>query len=350
MRINGHVMSKDTIIATAENGSVTEINESLVPFRLRGGDIEGWLSSRAIDRHRTNSRLLKKALRLSGAEDAEVALKFNAATITDSYWFRPEGSDLKYDDIRFTFNNFDKLALFGDLNSANNPDSRTPELTNIGSFEKCWRLEDGAWWLYKQGNSDELFSEFFICKLGCKLGFDMAEYRLDSGYIKSLDFTGGASVNFEAAEGFMAGNEDYDKNFSRIYEMSPEFAEQYLRIIYLDTLVFNFDRHTQNYGVLRDVESGKVLGMAPNFDNNIALLARGGLRNTDRKNDKLIELFIKLLHTDPRAGEMAAKLPAPTEKMVKECAHETGIDVDYERACAIVLNGYTRISEGMNTI
>ena len=69
-------------------------------------------------------------------------------------------------------------------------------LTKIGSFEKCWKLIDDKWWLYKCGNKLELFSEPFISRLGKKLGFDMAYYELDGDYIRILDFTGGR-YNFE---------------------------------------------------------------------------------------------------------------------------------------------------------
>ncbi len=50
------------------------------------GDLIEWLESRAIDRHRVNSRLLKRLLRLTTAEDAEVAMHVNASTVIDTYW------------------------------------------------------------------------------------------------------------------------------------------------------------------------------------------------------------------------------------------------------------------------
>ena len=37
----------------------------------------------------------------------------------------------------------------------------------------------------------------------------------------------------------------------------------------------NVDRHIRNYGVLRNVDTGEILRLAPNFDNNIALLYNG---------------------------------------------------------------------------
>ena len=134
LNITGEILSEDMVIAKVKNGEITEYNEQLLPLYLkRTKNVEGWLSSRAIDTHRINSRLLKKALRLRTADDAQTALAVNAATVTDHYWFRPEGSTACYEDIRFKENYFDSLALRGDPNGFSHKPSRTPELTNTGS-------------------------------------------------------------------------------------------------------------------------------------------------------------------------------------------------------------------------
>jgi hypothetical protein len=343
-------MSKDKVIATVREGLITASDPALLPlFLKRTGDVEGWLKSRAIDAHRTNSRLLKKALRLTAADDAEIVLKVNAATITDTYWFREKGSGIQYEDVRFKENYFDKLALFGDPDSFNQPYSATPELTNIGSFEKCWRLIDGRWWITKQGSDLERFSELFVCKLGQALGLPMADYLPENGTIKSPDFTDGASVNYEAADGIVGGDDDYALNFEVFWASSPELARQYLQIIYLDTLCFNMDRHTKNYGVLRDVETGGILRMAPNYDNNIALFSRGIPVNLDRRNDMLISLFCALLEQDNRALELANRLPVPDRGMIGECIKSIAIPIKAETVCAFVLSGSGHIQESIRS-
>jgi hypothetical protein len=351
MNLNGEILSRDRVIATIRGNRITESDEALLPlFLKRTGDLDTWLAGRAIDSHRTNSRILKKALRLGNADDAEVALKVNAVTITDSYWFRELGSDLTYDDVRFKRNMFDKLALRGDPDSFNQPYSPTPELTNIGSFEKCWRLADGQWNLVKQGSALELFSELFVCKLGQTLGFAMAEYYLDGDTIVSRDFTNNASVNFEPADGIVGGDEDYALNFDKFHSISPELAEQYLQIIYTDTLCFNVDRHTKNYGVLRDVGSGEIISMAPNFDNNLALFARGVLKDLTRANDKLIEMFVELLEKDSRALRFANELPSPTQEMIEECVEQLPIGVSVSDVCDFVLNGSELVQAGISEL
>lgn len=105
-----------------------------------------WLESRAIDRHRTNSRILKRILRLGDTSDLNTALHVHGATITDNYWVKTEDeANLTWADVGFRENYFADLALSGRFSSiAKNytPEelrTATPELTNIGSYEKCWR-------------------------------------------------------------------------------------------------------------------------------------------------------------------------------------------------------------------
>ena len=61
LSITGTLMSEDKVIATVKKGEIIDYDEALIPFYLkRTKYMEGWLASRAIDTHRTNSRLLKR--------------------------------------------------------------------------------------------------------------------------------------------------------------------------------------------------------------------------------------------------------------------------------------------------
>ncbi len=348
LNITGTILSEDQAVATVKNGEITECDEALLPLYLkRTKDVEGWLASRAIDAHRTNSRLLKRALRLRGADDAGTALAVNAATVTDRYWFRPEGSSARYEDVRFKENYFDTLALRGDPGGFSHKPSRTPELTNTGSYEKCWRLIDGKWWMYKSGNKNEYFSELFIGILGERLGLDIAHYEMDGEYIRTKDFTNGASVNFEPISALMDGNDDYSDCFNVINDISPELAKQYLKIVWFDTVVYNMDRHTANFGFLRDVKSGEILSMAPNFDNNIALISNGPPSDKTREKDGLIRFFREFLAENNAARQMLREMELPeiTEEMLDACLNAVPIEPDREFVKAFILNGQAIVEE-----
>ena len=343
-KYNYRIMSGNEEVAKWEDNELTVFNGELLPLFLhRVSNADMWLEPRAIDSHRANSRLLKKALRLIERDDISTVIQVHGATITDNYWIKGSDSALTYDDIRFEDDYFSNLALKGTYDSfnraANSKRSKTPELTNIGSFEKCWKLRDGKWWMYKRANHNELFSELFICRLGKALGMNMAEYERGDGYIKTRDFTDNASVNFEPAFSFMGDDEDYEAVIGRLKELCPEAIPDYIRMIFLDTVVANPDRHTNNFGLLRDIKTGRLIGLAPNFDNNMALIARGYPSNP-KSGDLLIMLFNEVLENHP---EYRSYLPAIEEKTVYECVDELHMRVRRETVVQYVLNRYSKI-------
>lgn len=348
INITGAIMSEDKIVATVKNGEITDFDEQLIPLYLkRTRNVEGWLASRAIDTHRTNSRLLKKALRIRTADDAQTALAVNAATVTDRYWFKPEGSTAVYEDVRFKENYFDSLALRGDPNGFSRKPSRTPELTNTGSYEKCWRLIDGQWWMYKSGNENEYFSELFICKLGEKLGINIAHYEMDGDYIRTRNFTDGEKWNYEPISSLMGENEEYNDCFETIYAISPTLAEQYLKIVWFDTVCYNMDRHTGNFGFLRDVKSGKIVSMAPNYDNNIALISRGYPNDVSREGDGFIRFFRTFLAENCTARQMYREmdLPVISDEIIDECLNECPQQVDRDYIKSFIMNGQSIVQD-----
>ena len=199
--LNGTIIAGNEPVVEVKENEIKILNSKLAPlFFKKSNNVEVWLEKRAIDSHRTNSRILKKALRLKETDDINTVLSVNAVSLTDNYWFRrPEEEELKWEDVRFKENLYSLVALKGDMSGFFEKPSKTPELTNIGSYEKCWKLENGQWWMYKHGSKEEIFSELFIYNLGKELGFRMAKYEYDNeNYIKSLDFTNGNEVNFES--------------------------------------------------------------------------------------------------------------------------------------------------------
>lgn len=159
-------------------------------------------------------------MRLKGKDDVNTVLAVNGATLTDNYWVKSSDSLATYEEIRFKNNLFDKLALCGNPDSYSLKPARTPELTSIGSFEKCWRLINGKWWLYKKSNDNEIFSELFISKLSERLQLPTARYEKDGDYIRTLDFTDGAKVNYEPIYSLVGEYDDYQYCFDTLLKLS----------------------------------------------------------------------------------------------------------------------------------
>lgn len=343
---NYEILSGNTLVAIWQDKKLKVIDKALLPLYLKKiENADMWLETRAIDSHRANSRLLKKALRLAEKDDVSTVIHVNGATITDNYWIRPIGSELTYDDVKFSDDYFSNLALKGTYDSfnraANSKRSKTPELTNVGSFEKCWKLRKGKWWMYKKATHNEMFSELFIYELGVALGMNMAVYERGEGCIKSLDFTDAATVNFEPASTFMGDNEDYFDVVKALEKLCPDAIPDYIRMIFMDTICANPDRHTNNFGLLRATKTGELIGFAPNYDNNMALISRGYPSKPGSK-DMLISLFNELMDEYPSYREY---IPEVTEETVRKVLVKLNMKVKSQVIVDLVVGRYELITK-----
>ncbi len=137
----------------------------------------------------------------------------------------------------------------------------------------------------------------------------------------------------------MGDEEDYIKVVVKLKELCPKATPDYIKMIFLDTITANPDRHTGNFGLMRDVKSGKLLGLAPNFNNNMALIARG-YPITKAKGDLLITLFNELMQKYP---EYKRYLPIVNEITVKEVIVKLNMRVKTQAVFDLVISRYQAI-------
>ena len=145
----------------------------------------------------------------------------------------------------------------------------------------------------------------------------------------------------------MDDDEDYENCFHVLYGISTEIAKQYLLLLWTDSVCYNMDRHTENFGLLRDVKTGKILSLAPNYDNNIALIAKGYPSDVRRTHDGLIGFLKAFLQDCEEARELyrEMRLPEITEDIIDECLDEIPIEVDREYIRTFILCGQDRVRE-----
>lgn len=302
-QLTGQIMCGDIPVASFENGVMISYHEKLAPLVIqRTHSIRKFLALRVIDMDRTNARLLARSLNINIDDEHKIPLYSYALTIGDNYWFKPKQSKIKYDDIKFNNDNFFDTSLKGTTIYFKHRSSLTPELTTTGSFEKGWRLIKKHWWLYKSGEDKNIFSELFCFNFAKLIGLKTAIYEYDNGYIRSKNFA--EKYNFEPMASLADSNDNYSHLFTILYNLNKAIAKEYIKLIFFDAVVHNVDRHNENTGLLRNKDTGRIVSLAPNFDNNLALLATVDTIKKDIKQDGFAQQFIKFMHDNMIAYQM----------------------------------------------
>ena len=301
LELTGYVMSKNQIVAEFRKGQLVSLNDKLAPLIIkRTHSLIAFLSSRVMDTSRTNARLLKRVLNIHSDDDYLIALKNHATSLTDNYWFKSKNSRLKYKDVSLESDIYNEVALKGELLYIPKIPKLSPQYSLLGSYEKCWKLIDNEWWMYKAGTKEERYSEYISALIFKKLGIPTAEYELVDNYIRSKNFA--TKHNFEPLSALCGGDDSYDHVFNTLYDLDKELAKQYLALIWFDALVNNVDRHNENVGFLRSKKSGAVISLAPNYDLNMSLFARNPL--LIKEKDGFISLYLKFVNKNKKAKEL----------------------------------------------
>jgi hypothetical protein len=280
-------MRGDEPCAEIVNGQVRCYNKNAPLYLQRTADFTGWMEDRCADLNRSYVRNILKHLGLS-VTDAVNAVKYvRAASLTDVFWVKSEGSALLYEQAELRSDLFFRAALSGDPDLFCKDKVTSPEVTNIGSFNKGWRYENNRWVLYKAGKPMEIWSEIFASLLARSLGFDAVRYTCVDGYSVSENFMVNGQC-FEPAKALIGTDTSYIKNINAIMDMwhDSALAKAYMDIIFMDAIVRNGDRHEFNYGFI----TGGAVTMAPNFDNNMSMFWNGVPKNLER-TDMLVSEF-----------------------------------------------------------
>ena len=250
------------------------------PFNFQS--IDYWVGNRRAPRNRAH---INEILRKCGCLDLEGFIRFTyGASLNDTFWVKPEESDLTWERVSFYRNKFDeniaKIAFDGGL-MGDGLSSPSPELITDGTVAKCWRRIGDDVVLLKRGaklsKNEEIygygpFSEKYSFELAqhiCQnpLEYDVIKYHAKIASVCKLFCDENVSY---APTAYVLGEKAKFKECLEFFE-SIGYGENFREMIVLDALTFNEDRHLKNFGVLFDADTLDILGMAPVFDNNLAL-------------------------------------------------------------------------------
>ncbi len=250
--------------------------------------LTNWFKGRGIPSWRDRLDILLYRLNIASVED--LLNKSFGLSLSDQYWIKPYDSNIKYDDINFFDHDFDSAdfldATFTDrtFTATNDASLRTPNNTTDGMLRKTWIIENGKRYLLKGGYKNDImqpFNEVLATEICKRLNFEHVKYTLDivkGRVISKCECLTTKDNEIIPASQIIRGEKknksilDYE-NYIKILENNGiKGAREKLENMYiLDYLIMNEDRHLNNFGVIRDVNTLKWVNVCPIFDNGMAL-------------------------------------------------------------------------------
>jgi hypothetical protein len=207
-------------------------------------------------------------------------------SLSDHYWFKPYGSSVAWEDVNFFDNAFsDDIGdvLFGINDKNDGFDFISPDNTSDGNLQKRWKIIDGKRCLLKSGSnpySQQPFNEVIATIIMNKLGIEHVPYTVtwidDKPYSVCEDFVTKDTELIGAWRVLQlrpkANHEnEYLHYVSLCKELGVDIVPALDRMIVLDYIIANEDRHFNNFGLLRDANTLEWIGAAPIFDSGTSL-------------------------------------------------------------------------------
>lgn len=303
------LMNKNTEILLAEYNDVSKFFDKIIevydinyaPYILKNfyekndinnisfrANLSDWFKGRGIPSWRDKLDLLMHRLNIN--VPSELLDKAFGLSLSDQYWLKPYNSNILYDDVNFFDNDFD-YSEFMEASLSKNSKTitresslKTPNNTTDGMLKKAWIIDNGTRYLLKGGYKNEIlqpFNEVLASEICKRLGFNHVEYTIDTYkdmvvskcpcfITKDTEFITCNQIRNDMKR--HDTEEDYEDYIKKLEDNGIKDARVEIENMYiLDFLIMNEDRHLNNFGIIRDVNTIKWLSVAPIFDNGMSL-------------------------------------------------------------------------------
>lgn len=248
-------------------------------------ELNDWWTERSIPASRSGIREALEVLEISNTK--MLLVRCFGLSLSDQYWIKPEGSMLTWEQINFFDNAFsDDIGdvLFGADRKANVLDFSSPDNTSDGNLKKRWKIIDGKRCLIKGGSNpfrQQPLNEVIASGIMERLQIPHVPYTLtwDQGvpYSVCADFITGET---ELVPAWRIIQTQKKSNAVSVYQHFvncaqamgiPEVIPFLDRMMVLDYIIANEDRHLNNFGAVRNAETLQWIGMAPIYDSGSSL-------------------------------------------------------------------------------
>lgn len=244
-----------------------------------------WWTDRSIPASRSGIREALEVLNLPNTRP--LLAKCCGLSLSDQYWICPDGSGLTWESINFFSNSFSNEfgdILFGKGCANDPPDFLSPDCTCDGNLKKKWKITERKRILIKGGSNpyrQQPLNEVIATKIMHLLGIPCVPYSVlwskGEPYSICEDLV---DEKTELVPAWRILKVEKQSNSISLYQHFLNCADmlgipgvrQFLdRMIVLDYIIANEDRHLNNFGAVRDAETLEWIGMAPIYDSGSSL-------------------------------------------------------------------------------
>ena len=284
-----------------------------------------WWNHRAVPGSR---RDMLEAIRRAGCGNRHDYLAKNLAlSISDTYWICPMELELKWNDVDL----HRRLNTAQDAVVFHNGTSYDPNASLGGEMSKYWDMSKERPALIKKAYEDygqQSVNELFATEVHSrqKAGIPYVEYlhyRSDDNALctRCEAFTSETIEFIPAYEILRSRKQKKDRSDCDQYidiceehGIKREVMQNFIDYMILtDLAISNTDRHLQNFGVLRDADTMKLIGPAPLFDSGNSMFF-GEKRTLPLSRAELLAREISSFHKTE-------------EKMLKHVLDRNSVDI-----------------------
>jgi hypothetical protein len=251
-----------------------------------------WWNERGIPASRENMRVVMAEI--GATSKNRLLLECRALSLSDHYWIAQENDTKKWKDVNFYENEFDHAIgglFFNRKRQDKKYDRNTPDISSDGNLRKRWDIgKDGNRILVKTGKGpymQEPVNEVIASLLCEYLEIPHVKYSLDweegEPVSKCANMTDTDHEFVEAIRVYYSREPLYfDNNKYRHYcdcaqRLGVKGNTEILdRMIVLDYIILNHDRHFKNFGILRNSQTLGSITAAPIFDSGSSLFHENG--------------------------------------------------------------------------
>ena len=256
-------------------------------------ELNNWFNDRGIPVYRDNAKEILDMFNINNVK--ELINRDYALSVSDQYWFKPEKMDIEWKNINYFDKEYDSISFadatygIGAGNSlkqsgASNHD-RTPNNTSNGQLRKVWIKKEGDNYLYKGAGTIHNFepiNEVLASRICEILEVPFVEYELDvihgrrqdtlvsvckCAIDKTEEIIPACIILTEEADKITKTINDYYTYLKILQSNNVPNAEEYLQKMFiLDYIMLNEDRHLNNFGIIRDVQTLEWKRICPIFD------------------------------------------------------------------------------------